>query len=222
MGAIPTSQQTPILVEDEFTKPSISGTGFTWGVRFKLPSSAHKGGFIIQMIEKITLLEVLAGGLPRNPQPKKVQYWEAWDVPAGRPEPTESFTAEATFKLSAAFAGDIKAKMRRNDWFGDDLSGQAGGTVGSITQTGIARFFELTALPTGFIRSNPATPLAGTLRASINQPNFFLSWDAGLYRQLVYTIDKRPARPIQTLRTFVAASRSQVTGPPPLAKFRSH
>jgi hypothetical protein len=106
-----------------------------WVIQWQLSEKSQKGGWIVQ---QITLADSAGKQI--------LEYWEAWQVEAGK-----EFTIYHGI-------GD-----------GHDDSFSAG-ILPRLTATASARFYEGLELPASFIKNNPDT-LAGELRSTTSNPH---------------------------------------------------
>jgi hypothetical protein len=119
------------------TKPGGEG-------KWQLAHASPRGGYIVEQVTR-TILGTRADGSPITPS--SVEYWQAWQVPAGADAP-----ANAT----------------------DDFPNTvfAGGT-GDETVSAVARFYEGLILPPAFGEGN--SPYAGERLSSTTDPNLSTS-----------------------------------------------
>jgi hypothetical protein len=108
--------------------------------KWQLAHASPRGGYIVERITR-TILGTRADGSPITPS--SVEYWQAWQVPAGADAP-----ANATDSLSnAALAG----------------------STGEESVSAVARFYEGLVLPPAFGAGN--SPYAGECLSSTTDPN---------------------------------------------------
>jgi len=112
--------------------------------KWQLAHASPRGGYIVERVTR-TILGTRADGSPITPS--SVEYWQAWQVPAGADAP-----ADASDNLSnAAFAG----------------------STGEESVTAVARFYEGLILPPAFGAGN--SPYAGERLSSTTDPNLSTS-----------------------------------------------
>jgi hypothetical protein len=119
--------------------PNTGGEG-----KWQLAHASPHGGYIVERVTR-TILGTMADGSPVTPS--SVEYWQAWQVPAGADAP-----ANASDSLSnAALAG----------------------CTGEESVTAVARFYEGLTLPPVFSPGN--SPYAGERLSSTTDPNLSTS-----------------------------------------------
>ena len=156
-GKIPVSSQNPEIKTLYGGPKDLGCGGIEWLVEFKLPKKAEGDGWIIQQIQRSYDIRKKDGSVA---DPKlnaaKAPFWEAWPVKKG-----------ATLTSNRYDATDDGRTY--DDSFDQPTRPNLKGTFKVVA---LVKFYEV-ALPTDFIKQNPATR-AEDLRSTITKPSF---WD---------------------------------------------
>ena len=124
--------------------------GFDWKVKFELKESSGKGGWLVQEIAVVQVVQNCDGTLN---QTVSAHYWEAWEVKANKDIP----------HLRDSTGVNFDDNYRMPD---------RGRTFGATNAVGIIKYFENVSLPPTMKRNNAKT-YAGILHADVVQPPFW-------------------------------------------------
>jgi len=142
---------------------------FVWGIRFLLPQTQHKGGYVVQRV----LVSGGRTGLGAPVTDAAEEYWEAWPVKAGSAVPMGATT------ISQSLGVRIPSELGKlfpltaqplHDWWGETFTAVRHGW-GGRKMAACALFFELGGLPASFTLGG--VKRAGDLPATTEKPDFW-------------------------------------------------
>ncbi len=169
-GTVPASTQNP-KIHTLYGGPEDFGCGgMEWLVEFELPRPAEGDGWIIQQILRSYDIRTAKGAVADpNLNAAKVTYFEAWPVRKGATRTANRYDSTDDGRTyDNSFDQPARANLK-----------------GAFKVVALAKFFEV-ALPTTFIKQNPATR-AEDLPSTTTRPIF---WDdSGTIHNLIVTWD---------------------------------
>jgi len=167
--------------------------GYTWLVKFELPTPAALNGWIVQEIFKA--ITHSQGG---DQHPISFHYWEAWPVQRGTKEISDPY-------YRGAWGG-----VEYNDIIGDRRPSKSipSLSAGEIIVQATARFYEVN-LPQAFVKQLPGS-LGLALPSTFIKPSFW--GGSGSFRYVYYAWDFTGGLHHPVLRTATKSNAKVFTG----------
>lgn len=170
-GTVPTASQNP-KINTLYGGPKDLGCGgMEWLVEFELPKEAGSDGWIVQQVQRSYDIRLPDGKVadPKLNAPK-APFWEAWPVKKGAVRASNRYNATSDGRT---YDDSFDQPKRPN-------------LKGVFNVVALVKFYELTTLPTDFIKQNPLTR-AEDLPSTTTKPPF---WDnTGTVHNLTVTWD---------------------------------